>query len=110
MAEQTEPYDPSKHKVDEVQKHLDSLPDTDEGKAERQRILEAEAAGQNRSTLVNAGKPKTTEGAKFADAAKAVPEVEGEHYRQGYVGAPPSVAKGEDLTLAGVLKRQNGEG
>ena len=45
---ETEEFDPSEHNVEEVQAYLADADDT-----ETQRVLDAEKAGKNRSTLVD---------------------------------------------------------
>jgi hypothetical protein len=48
-------FDPSKASVEEVVEYLQNLDDTDEGRAEADRVLAAEKAGKNRKTLVGDG-------------------------------------------------------
>lgn len=50
----SEPFDPAAHTVEEVREYLDGLDDSDPGArdAEFARVVEAEKAGQNRSTLL----------------------------------------------------------
>lgn len=50
-----EPFDPTKHTVEEVRAHIDGLDDSDPDArdAEVARIVEAEKAGKNRSTLLD---------------------------------------------------------
>lgn len=53
---------------------------------------------------------KTTQAHDLKTEGQRVPKAEGEKYAKGYEGYAPSRDgdKAEDLTLQGVLKRQNG--
>lgn len=54
QAEDESAFDPAKHNVDEVRAYLDGLDDSDPEAhdAEVRRIVEAEKAGKNRTTLL----------------------------------------------------------
>ncbi|MFC9934584.1 hypothetical protein [Glutamicibacter sp. NPDC127525] len=64
-SEPSGPFDPSKHNVAEVRAYVDGLDDSDpEARdAEFSRIVEAEKAGKNRSSLIESweGAPAKTE-------------------------------------------------
>jgi len=79
-----------------------------EGAKRRSSVLAASEATEPKpdpSSEDPAKKDTSTAGKSFAEAAKDAKEPEGEHYAKGYIGVPPSVAKGEDLTLAAAVKR-----
>lgn len=68
MAETTEPYDPSAHKVDEVNEYLATADDE-----EKKRVLDLEREGQNRKTIDwDAAEPKPAEHSTFVDEAHYV--------------------------------------
>lgn len=113
MADET--YDPSEHTVDEVNEHLATLdPEGDEYAA----VIQAERDGKARvgilgdepedETTPDADDKPELQARSLKDEGQRVPEAEGEAYQKGYAGFSPSRDAGEDLTLAGVLKRQNG--
>lgn len=96
-------YNPSDYTVDEVNAYLASA-DSDEV----DRVLAAEAADKNRSTVH--GPSVTTQGDDFATAAaKATPST-GEAYEKGYFGEVPSRDgdNPEDLTIQGVTGQNAG--
>ena len=110
---QAEQFDPSAHTVDEVNAYL-----ADADEAERQRVLQAEADGKDRATVKapeahedapqadEGTKPKETKAETFKEAAKHVPQADGEKYQKGYEGYVPS-RDGDnpvDLSLAAVTK------
>ena len=45
-------FDPGEHNVHDVEAYLEALPDDEAGAAERLRVLDAETAGKNRSSIV----------------------------------------------------------
>lgn len=102
MTEQTPEgqFDPSAHTVAEVNDYLATADET-----ERQRVLDAEAAGQDRSTI-KAPSSTSTEGdaQTVTEAGANQAQTVGDQYDKGYVGHVPSRDgdNTEDLTLAGV--------
>lgn len=100
-----EQFNPSDHTVDEVNAYL-----ADADEAERQRVLEAEKADKDRSTVKAPEAPDAPQGQPelqartLKDEGKRVPEAEGEKYEKGYDGHSPARDAGEDLTLAAVTK------
>lgn len=105
MTEQTNEgtFDPADHTVAEVNEYLATADD-----AERQRVLDAEKDGQNRSS-VKAPTTDTGSGQTVTEAGESATEAEGEKYQKGYEGFAPS-RDGDnpvDLTLAGVTKNQD---
>lgn len=96
----TETYNPADHTVDEVNAYLAEHPD------EVGAVLTAEENGEGRKGILEGPHAtpadETTEGKTFTEAAKDVKPLEGEHYQRGYIGEPPSKAKGQDLSVAGV--------
>ena len=104
-----EQFNPSDHTVDEVNAYLATADE-----AERQRVLDAEAADKNRSTVKAPeadpeAKVTETKAETFSAAAEATSEPEGEKYQKGYDGFVPS-RDGDnpvDLTLAGVTGQKD---
>lgn len=97
---------PADFTVDQVNAHLASA-----DQAERDRVLALESGtdGKDRSTVQ--APAVETKGETFQEAAANVTTSPVEAYRQGYFGEVPSRDgdNPEDLTLQGVLKRQNAE-
>jgi hypothetical protein len=111
MTEQTDfitgESDPKDFTVDQVNAHL---ADADEAERERVLALETGPDGKDRSTVkAPESEPDTNAPQTVQEAGETQTHLEGEKYRKGYDGYVPSRDgdNPEDLTLAGVLKRQN---